>query len=174
MLDYNALKNKLLTDLNNITDPTQAMQKPGQSLQEYFLQNTDFKFSWIAFSPNGVPDPVTTANGKFVSLQILLYPSYATDHNVAMEILRNNLIVSFTGAFYSITDPGFSVSPASFASSPLLGNLQINISNTTDRDIAMMDLSKSLIDWIKMQSPTQPVVGSHGIYIGSGNVIQIL
>jgi hypothetical protein len=174
MLNYNALKDKLLSDLNNITDTTQAMQKLGLSLQEYFLQNTDFKFSWIAFSSNGVPDPITTASGKFISLQILLYPSYTIDHDVAIKTLQNSLIVAFTGAFYTITDPGFSVSPGSFASSPLLQNLKINISNTTDRDIAMMDLSKSLIDWIKMQAPTQSVIGSHGIYIGSGNVIQIL
>ena len=161
------LKDKIKAATEGKTVAAEAMTAMGNAIADYVKANAEIAFGWIG-ALTGIPDPVTTPKGKIISLTFSLTPLMATTQTDAFLILSSQLILGLTAAMYNITDPGFVTSPGSMATSPTIAIPVVITVSGPDRDSALIQLSNSIINWIKMQIPLGPISGTHAAYTGVG------
>jgi len=165
------LKDELITALDNIDyeniEPEERAAEGnkvmGNVISDYFKNNAEITFSWVAQDPQGVPDPVTTTKGEMLSLpKDFLTPSLKDNNLAAMAALETKLQIGLVPISYNVTEAGFVTSAQVMVALPVLN---INMSETDDRQIAFTDLANSLVDWMKTVIPIVPCLGIHGVYI---------
>ena len=172
MLNTTALKNELISATNNKGTAQDALSSMGNAIASYLKANAIFNFSWVAVNGSGSPDPVTTAQGEFISLNISLSPSNADNQSDAIINLESELIIGVSAGMFNITSAGFVTTPVIIDSPPTINNLNIEIEGN-NRENAMLQLATDIIDWIKQLIPTNTVSGTHGAYTGIGTVLNI-
>lgn len=171
MLNAESLKTEILDEIANLIDADEALQKLGVVISEYFKNNAEISFMWIATNPvGGAPDPTTSANGSILSVAFSLTPSHEIDSSASKAHFESECNSALSLAQFNITDAGFSTAPAVFGS---VLPLSLSIPETDNSNEAILGLSESIVDWLKSQIPASPVSGTHGVYVGTGTVISI-
>lgn len=185
MMSESGLAGEIKSALDGVDNAVDSNTILGNTVASHILNNAQFTFLWAAIqtlppvAPAVIPDPVTSANGAFVSLGMVLTPSGLSDPVAAKAHTKNEMIAGMTSATYNITDTGFlTTPPGSMSTSPTLNTLDLQIAVTTSQDSALLDLSTKIITWVKQLAPTGAVTGTHvagGItYTGTGTVTSIL
>lgn len=164
------LKDKIETELNNITDPTEANTKFGEAIADYIKDNAEITYTWAAIDGGGNPDPIISCNGEIISLTITLSPTGATNATTAMSELSTTLTASLKLGTHNVTDTGFTVTPGLMSD---ISNLNLTVSNKSNSAEAIEYFSNEIITWITSYVPGTPLNGSHGSYTGTATATKI-
>lgn len=177
MLVPSVLAGLLKTGMQSITPPITPQKthdKFCEILNTYIKSSADIVFAWAAAlaSPPFTPDPTIIANGKFVTCEIATSPGFLPDPITGLVDFSLKITTTFgTSATYTITDPGFTVTPGGYITAiPLV----ITPSLLPDPDANFLYMATTIITWLKLNVSGLPVAGAHPPYVGSGTITTIL
>lgn len=140
----------------NEKDAPRHVEIETKAIKDYLEANLKVTFAWVAVNPSGTPDPTTSFDATV---------SFATFAVVKPETQAGKASQLQAGVMTAIlTAPaGFTLPPGSFLlTSPLtLG------STDTPTNAILNTTCTPLVSWLKTLINPAPLVGAHGIYMGS-------
>jgi len=169
------------TDLANVMklatqgaiDPTIALLALGNSIAGYIIANTSIEFVWEAVNSQPPNDPeIKYPSGNILTCVILLTPSLATTINLnsnkasggGLSLMSTQITAGVKLGTLNITDSGYSTSPVTM--SDFLG-FDFLLDITSDRNSAYEQIAEQIINAITSYSPSTPVTGTRGTYVGA-------
>lgn len=166
MLVVTDLESAMKAAVNGMTDPAAANTALGNAISNYINTNAEVTFSWAAAQtapppPTGAPDPLLVANGKVSGVAIVLTPSGSTDAAASQAALASSIVAGVSAGTYTVSDPGFSVSPGSLATAPTISSLAL--SPTGQAEGGMLDIATKIVTWLKTLIPAAPCGGTHSV-----------
>jgi hypothetical protein len=171
MMTVAGLKEAMKAATEGKTNAADALTVLGNAIATYLKDNAAVTFQWTGTNSVSPYDTqVLTATGKIIALAITLTPSGAESKDPALARLGNEITAGIRAGTYTITEAGYTTSPAAMADAP---QLSISIALTGDRDVAYTDFANDIYTQLTGYVPAAPCAGSHGTYAGSGVVTGI-
>jgi len=161
-----ALNDKIktaLSDYNNSsykydTESPQHLKIIGDTMKDYFEENTEITYSWSAVMPPpaSTPDPVTSFKST------VLFPNFDITPAHSLDDMALFIQAAFAGAIIKHA-VGFTVAPGTFLAlaPPVLGR-------STDTETALLTcISSPVCTWVLTLINPAPLAGSHAAYTGA-------
>ena len=169
MLNPVSMAESLKSAIQDVTDPSDAMNKFWKALKNYISSEATVIYTWAGMSPVSVPDPVMVINATLqpgldpISGPEMTNVKTATDAMTVFSAWLNSALSKWTVSW-----------PLDFVLSPalLIPSISLVPSGVNNRDASFSSLCSSILSGLGACTPM--VTGTHGIYTGAGSFSKII
>jgi hypothetical protein len=139
---------------NEMTNP-QHMKIMGDTMKNYFEENTVITYGWSATNPSGTPDPILSFNSE------VSFSAFDLTRPMDLPGLVAKIMAAFQGAI--IKHPVAWIIPnGTFLIKPLV------LPQSNNAETALMDcIIHPVCVWVKTLINPAPLSGTHGAFSGA-------